>query len=63
MKILVALRRLVFQPERHPTPPAKPFDDGLVEIARLLTNEESNHHDKDRRAMTRAGHRSSEMKG
>ena len=49
MKISVALRRLGFQLERHPTLPAKPFDDGLVEIARLLTNEESNHHRQDRR--------------
>ena len=55
MKILAALRRLVFQPERHPTPPAKPFDDGLVDIARLLTSEEPSHHDKDGRAMQGQG--------
>ena len=62
MKILAALRRLVF-PVRHSTPPAKPFDDGLVDIARLLANEESSHHDKDCRATTMTGHRSSELKG
>jgi uncharacterized damage-inducible protein DinB len=49
VKISVALRRLGFQLERHPKLPAKPFDDGLVEIARLLTNEEPNHHSQDRR--------------
>jgi hypothetical protein len=55
VKILVALRRWVLRPERHSTPPAKPFDDGLVDIARLLTNEESSHHDKDCRAMQGQG--------
>ena len=55
MKILAALRRLVLKPERHSAPPAKPFDDGLVDIARLLTNEESSHHDKDFRAMQGQG--------
>ena len=39
MKIFAALGRFVHRPEL-PTPPAKPFDDGLVEIARLIAREE-----------------------
>ena len=46
MKILVALSRLVFPPEQQPTPPAKPFDDGLVEIARLLANASNSSTDQ-----------------
>ena len=38
MKIFAALGRLVHRPA-PPTPPAKPFDDGLVEIARLIARE------------------------
>jgi hypothetical protein len=49
VKILVALSRLVFPPEQKPAPPAKPFDDGLVEIARLLANTESSRRSTDRR--------------
>jgi hypothetical protein len=55
VRIWAALHRLVFQPERHSTPPAKPFDDGLVDIARLLATEESSHHDKDSRAIQGQG--------
>ena len=40
MKIFAARGRLVHRPA-PPTPPAKPFDDGLVEIARLIAREES----------------------
>ena len=39
VKIFAALGRFVHRPE-PPTPPAKPFDDGLVEIARLIAREE-----------------------
>lgn len=39
MKIFAALGRFVRRPE-PPTPPAKPFDDGLVEIVRLIAREE-----------------------
>jgi hypothetical protein len=39
VKIFAALGRFVHRPE-PPTPPAKPFDDGLVEIARLIGREE-----------------------
>jgi hypothetical protein len=38
VKIFAALGRFVHRPE-PPTPPAKPFDDGLVEIARLIARE------------------------
>jgi hypothetical protein len=43
VKIFAALGRLVHRPA-PPTPPAKPFDDGLVEIARLIAREESAGH-------------------
>ena len=49
MKILLALSRLGSPPEKQPTPPAKPFDDGLIEIARLLTTVESSRHNTGRR--------------
>jgi hypothetical protein len=39
VKIFAALGRFVYRPE-PPTPPVKPFDDGLVEIARLIAREE-----------------------
>lgn len=38
MKILAALSRVASRPER-PTPRARPFDDGLVELARLIARE------------------------
>ena len=38
MKIFAALRRVASPPER-PTPRARPFDDGLVELARLIARE------------------------
>jgi hypothetical protein len=49
VKILIALSRLVSPPEQQPTPPAKPFDDGLVEIARLFAKAESSRNSTDRR--------------
>jgi hypothetical protein len=39
VKILAALSRFVYRPE-PPAPSAAPFDDGLVEIARLIAREE-----------------------
>jgi hypothetical protein len=39
VKIFAALGRFVYRPEPA-TPSAKPFDDGLVEIARLIAREE-----------------------
>lgn len=39
MKILAALGKIV-QREEPLTPPAAPFDDGLVEIARLIASED-----------------------
>lgn len=38
MKILAALSRVAAPPE-SPTPRAQPFDDGLVELARLIARE------------------------
>jgi len=39
VKILAALSRFVYRPE-PPAPSAAPFDDGLIEIARLIAREE-----------------------
>jgi hypothetical protein len=39
VKIFTALSRFVYRPE-PPTPSTAPFDDGLVEIARLIASEE-----------------------
>jgi hypothetical protein len=39
VKIFTALSRFVYRPE-PPTPSTAPFDDGLVEIARLIAGEE-----------------------
>jgi len=40
VKIFAALSRFVNRPE-PPAPSAVPFDDGLIEIARLIAREES----------------------
>ncbi len=40
VKIFAALSRFVHRPE-PPAPSAAPFDDGLIEIARLIAREES----------------------
>jgi len=39
VKIFAALSRFVNRPE-PPAPSAVPFDDGLIEIARLIAREE-----------------------
>jgi hypothetical protein len=39
VKLFTALSRFVYRPE-PPAPSAAPFDDGLVEIARLIAREE-----------------------
>jgi hypothetical protein len=38
VKLLAALSRVASPPE-SPTPRARPFDDGLVELARLIARE------------------------
>jgi hypothetical protein len=38
VKLLAALSR-VASPPKSPTPRAQPFDDGLVELARLIARE------------------------
>jgi hypothetical protein len=39
LKIFGALSRVASPPER-PAPPAKPFDDGLTTLARLIARED-----------------------